>query len=67
MLQAMGMAGGDGGSIGGGRSAASAANGSGMSDFWYDVAGWGLLVALGFGIVALARNAPQPGAAAAIK
>ena len=30
------------------------------SDLWYDVAGWGMLVVIGLGIVALSRaSAPQ--------
>lgn len=52
---------------GGGGSGAKTATTAGISDVWYDIAGWGLLVAIGFGIVALSKNAPQPGGAPAIK
>jgi tetratricopeptide (TPR) repeat protein len=48
---------GSGGGGGGSKTAAKSV----VSDFWYDIAGWGLLVAIGFGIVALSKNAPQPG------
>jgi len=54
-LQTISLGGGGGG--GGGKTATK----NGVSDFWYDIAGWGLLVGIGFGIVALSRNAPQPG------
>ncbi len=46
---------------GGGGGAAKASAKSSISDLWYDIAGWGVLVAIGFGIVALSKNAPQPG------
>jgi hypothetical protein len=29
-------------------------------DWWYDVAGWFILVGLGVGVAALVRNAPSP-------
>lgn len=52
---------------GGGGSGGKTATKGGVSDVWYDIAGWGMLVAIGFGIVALSKNAPQPGGAPAIK
>lgn len=52
---------------GGGGGSKTATKASGISDVWYDIAGWGLLVAIGFGIVALSKNAPQPGGAPAVK
>lgn len=30
---------------------------AGVSDFWYDIAGWGILIGLGLGIAALSRTA----------
>ena len=46
------------------------AGGSGLrskstSDFWYDVAGWGIMIASVFGVLALARNS-QPVAPGAL-
>ena len=52
---------------GGGGSGGKTATKGGVSDVWYDIAGWGMLVAIGFGIVALSKNAPQPGGAPVIK
>mmetsp|Transcript_10939 Transcript_10939/g.32784 ORF Transcript_10939/g.32784 Transcript_10939/m.32784 type:complete len:209 (-) Transcript_10939:1621-2247(-) len=52
---------------GGGGGASSTATKGGISDLWYDIAGWGILVAIGFGVVALSKNVPQPGAAAAVR
>ncbi len=44
--------------LGGGPSASGTAKKD--SDYWYDVAGWGMLFVLGLGIVALSRaSAPQ--------
>ena len=39
---------------------------AGLSDFWYDVMGWGCLVGLAFGLVLLQQRA-APAAAAAAK
>ena len=45
---------------GGGASKKAASN-----EFWYDVAGWGLLFGLTIGIIALSRGAAQAGPPAA--
>ena len=50
-MQSLPMAGGGGG---GAKKAAS-------NEFWYDVAGWGLLFGLTIGIIALSRGAAQAG------
>ena len=53
-------------SLGPRATAASSGGSSAKSDFWYDVAGWGILFGVGIAWVSLART-EQVGAASAMK